>query len=265
MWPLAASQRNRGFRHRLLNHTMPDAPALIARLLADPRGPEVGRIANDLLSAFWAGHPLGDLRPLLRHPDREVFGAGLFVLSELGKRGRPLRDELPRLLAHPWPRARHEAVESAMCATVGSPDDGPILAAAYALATDPHPAVRDVAQHALTVASDAQCRAALAHLEGTDLADPREAAQAAALRWLLGPQSRDAARVIAWLDDGDPLHRQYALAAASRLAAEDRSPLAAALASPDADLRAGAEFAERLADLMAHLARRARGSSAGPS
>ena len=244
---------------------MPDAFDLIERLLADPHGSDVGRIANDLLSAFSSGHPLDDLRPLLHHPDRRVLRSGVFILSELAIRGRPLRDELPRLLAHPSSYVRIEAVESAMCAAVGSPDDGPILAATYALATDPHRIVRNVTQHALTRGSDEQFRAALAHLERTDAADPREAAQAAALRWLLGPPARDAAQVIGWLDDGDPLHRLYALAAASRLAAEDRSPLDAALASPDPDLRAGAEVAERLADLMAHLARRARGSSAGPS
>ena len=244
---------------------MPDAPALIARLLVDPRGADDGAIGFNLLSVFEKGHPLDDLRPLLQHPDHRVVAKAAFILSELGITGRPLRDELPRLLAHPSSYVRIEAVESAMCAAVGSPDDGPILAATYALATDPHRIVRNVTQHALTRGSDEQFRAALAHLGRADPADPRAAAQAAALRWLLGPPSRDAAQAIAWLDDGDPLHRQYALAAASRLAAEDRSPLDAALASPDPDLRAGAEVAERLADLMAHRARRARGSSAGPS
>ncbi len=236
---------------------MPNAFDLIERLLADSHGSE-GAIGFDLLTAFETGHPLDDLRPLLHHPDREVVGTGAFILSELGITGRPLRDELPRLLAHPSSYVRIEAVESAMCAAVGSPDDGPILAATYALATDPHRIVRNVTQHALTRGSDEQFRAALAHLGRADPADPRAAAQAAALRWLLGPQSRDAARVIAWLGDGDPLHRQYALAAASRLAAEDRSPLDAALASPDPAVRSGAKVAAFLASIAARRARISR-------
>jgi hypothetical protein len=237
---------------------MATAQALIDRLLKDPKDPSVGRIANDLLREFWNGYPLSPLRELLHNPDEDVFRAALFILSELAHKGRPLLDELPRLLSHPMAHARLEAVESAMTATEATQADAPIIAQVVSLLDDPEKNVRSVTRHFITVASDEKLEVGLAHLQKT----APGGAHTDGLRWLLSPGAQNAKEVITKLAAPARTDRYYALAAASRLAEADRSPLDAAHESDDAEVCDGAEQAERLVKLLARL-KKIRAKEAG--
>jgi hypothetical protein len=228
---------------------METAQVLIDRLLEHPKDASVGRVANDLLGEFWKGYPLSALRELLHNPNEDVLAHAMFILSELGHKGRPLLDELPRLLSHPIARVRFEAVESAMTATEATDADAPVIAQVISLLDDPHRGVRSVTRHFLIVASDEKLQIALNHLAKNDPCTTHTLG----LQWLLSPGARNAKEVIALVADQTRTNRYYAIAAATRMAEEDRMPLEAAHASDDVEVREAADQAERLIKLLARL------------
>ncbi|MBC7767171.1 MAG: hypothetical protein H7124_00100 [Phycisphaerales bacterium] len=109
-------------------------------------GPEAadGKIANDLLSEFWRGYPIENLRRLFVPPAR---GDAAFLVSELGEKARPLISEIAELVSDERPRIRGDAIRAlSMCTTW---EDGWAVGKIVMALGDPHDGVRRTATDAL--------------------------------------------------------------------------------------------------------------------
>jgi len=226
------------------------AQRLIARLLRHPDDRSTGKIVNHLINEFWSGYPATALRPLLHSDDVNIQQAALFILGELGHKARSLRDELPHFLAHPMPYAKVKAIEAALVATVGDPEDGPIVASALALLDDPNESVRQRAVWLLLAAIEPQLRSALNFLDAVAGGSPH----GSALQWLLSGPNAD--EMILRLRAPSRLERLYALAAARRIADFDPEPLRQAHTASDEELRSCAELADQVCEVLAAIRRR---------
>jgi len=73
---------------------------------------------QELLSAFYSGFPMENLRPLLVSGDPEILGLGSYLIYELGPRARSLLDVIVPLLNNESPRVRADAIIALQeCAT----------------------------------------------------------------------------------------------------------------------------------------------------
>lgn len=80
---------------------------------------------DHLLSAFYEELSLNHLRDILRSENPKVVGSGAWILSELGRRGRPLLGECGHLLNHRERAVRFYAID---CVLVNAtPDDGAMV------------------------------------------------------------------------------------------------------------------------------------------
>ncbi len=127
------------------SHHIPMTPnEMIETLLRD--GPEAadGKIANDLLSEFWRGYPIENLRRLFAPAAR---GAAAFLVSELGEKARPLIGEIVGLVDADNPRIRGDAILAlSMCTTW---EDGWAVGKVITALDDPHDGVRRTTVDAL--------------------------------------------------------------------------------------------------------------------
>jgi len=132
---------------------------MIERLL-DPRADtDDGRLVNDLLSEFGRGFAIENLRRLST-PHTE--GDLAFLVSELGKKARPVLDEIVDLLQSASPRVRGDAIGAlSQCTTW---EDGPEVAKIVEGLGDPHPGVRWTAGNALRYMGSQTLEAGLEYL-----------------------------------------------------------------------------------------------------
>lgn len=132
---------------------------MIEALLRD--GPEAadGKIANDLLSEFWRGYPIENLRRLFVSSAR---GDAAFLVSELGEKARPLIREIAELVDDERPRIRGDAISAlSMCTTW---EDGWAVSKIVMALDDPHDGVRRTATNALRYMESSTLQAGFEYL-----------------------------------------------------------------------------------------------------
>lgn len=194
--------------------------------------------ANGLLSEFARGYPLDRLRELLRSEDPAVVSAGAFIASELGSRAGQLIDEFGTLLGHPERRVRFDILDSVLVCAGES--QGPLIARAASLVTDPDSAVRWKAYGFLARAAESQLAAALPYAADRDLRTH--------LAWLAGPSSESHEEVVARLGSVHEFTRRFAVAAAARPGRSDETALEIAASSQD---ELAAKLARQALDMLA--------------
>ncbi|MQA94586.1 MAG: hypothetical protein GEV11_07990 [Streptosporangiales bacterium] len=201
---------------------------------------EIGRAANELLSALFAGFPVTALVPLLRSENTEAVKAGAWLVSELGEGAAPVIGEIAALLAHPQAYVRHFALDAVITATTEA--DGELIAGGIRLVDDPNPGVREKVIRLLSVIPAARLAAALPHLIGDTGHE--------LTTWLLreAEHPEEAAGATARLESADPAERRFAAALALRIADHNDEPLARAAEASDPDIASLAAFVLRRRD-----------------
>jgi hypothetical protein len=194
-------------------------------------GPGDGQLANDLLSKFFEGYPVTELRRLLRAPDNGVVEVGVWLASELGSKGRPLIEDVVLLLDHPSIRVRFFAIDFMM--TNIRAGDAHAIRGVLDLMNDPAQAVRTEAMKFLAIVPDDVTLAAKHAIRPSTGHD----VEARGLELVVAAvAAKDTAAIGRGLADQDETVRRYAGAAAARLRSYDRRPLELALRSDDSDL-----------------------------
>jgi hypothetical protein len=205
--------------------------AIIQRILNGSSSADYDDLKLQLLEEFLHGRPTTDLLPLLRSKNDSAVQVGIWIASELGVSGRPLVTGILPLLSHTDPTVRFFALDCVLAWASGA--EAPALSSAVVLIEDPHSAVRWKALHVLSLASPTHLAIARAGIDSTGVS----ARHAALLTWLLGEDAQNPVKVLAQLQDSNPLVRKYGVVAAARLAPRNRLPLACAAANTDADVR----------------------------
>lgn len=215
---------------------------LLDNILANPdqNSETVGTLINQLLDEYHRGYPLDNLRPLLRSEDERLVDTGIWIASELGKKGKPLLSDVVPLLRHPRKRVRFFAFDCILL-WAGSANKSELASAVCAL-NDSESIVRRRAMWFLSRASHEQLEAALAYFEP---AEPHSI-HVPPLQWLLSHRAADPAEVIATLKSDNPLIRKYGAAAATRMAGYNRDPLLYASTLSDSDVKEFADSSIRL-------------------
>lgn len=198
-----------------------------------------GALANELLSEFFSGHPIEDLKPLLASSDERVVKTAAWLASELGEKASRIIDSITPLLHSPSKQARFFAIDAVLvCATQ---QQAAAIADAIALLVDAEPAVRWKAAGFVAKASLGQLAASVGYQEIPELSTMT----AWAIR-LDATVTEDMSDVLRKLTDDRPSIRLFAAAAAARLIAVAPELLQQAAASQDAEVASFAsEFIER--------------------
>lgn len=198
-----------------------------------------GGAANDLVSAFYAGSPVEQLRLLLESSDEHVLKTGVWIASELGNRAAPVLDDVAPLLNHSSDYIRYYALQA--IATNATAAHDYILARAVQCVRDPNANVREQALLCLSWMTDEQIDRCMASAD--DLPVRR------LLAWLLDLEATvsRAQDIVQRLKDADPLVQRFAAVAARRLGPYDLMPLQRAASAAELDVR---KFAERELDSL---------------
>lgn len=211
---------------------------LIAKIL---RGDgDVGVLANDLLREFGRGYPLGQLAKLLDSKNEEARHLGVWVASELGSSAAPFVHKIATFLDHPDARIRIDAIDSVL--TCSTANDDKVVAGAILHLNDSHAGVRWKSMLFLVQQSDDLLLAALDFFKrqgGHDV-------HVKGLGLLTSDTGEIRRKAATYMNDEDSILRKYGVAAAARIAREDRSLLKSALLSPDEELK---EFAISVAKI----------------
>ncbi len=197
---------------------------LVRRLLAG----EDYDIAGDLLSAFYHGFPVSNLRLLLRSVDDNAVKSGVWIASELGEKAAPLIEDLSRLLNHPLVYVRFFALDTILLCASGA--HSVEIARSVALVLDPDSGVQWKAMRFVSRATEEQLSAGLNSLDNP-LKDR--------VRWLLSVDQPD--EIVAALNSADDLVRVFGVVAAARSCDQDSTPLAFAASSSDSVISSFAE------------------------
>jgi hypothetical protein len=208
-----------------------EAESLIEKISSEPRDPNVGAWANDLLRRVHQGYPVEKLRPLLLDKDEDVVATGTWIASELGANSDLLLPDVLKLLNYPAKKVRFWALD---CLYWASPLDGVQLAEGVKMVEDVDSGVRWKALDFLSRASVGQLGAALATLRS----DESGSMHIRGLEFLLNEASADPTVVRSYLNSSDPLSRKYGVIAAVRLPMKSPELLDYALSMDDADVQA---------------------------
>ena len=207
------------------NIKMDRTQELIGEIVSHPETSETDGRTYELLKEYYRGGPTESLRILLSSDDDRVAGEAAWIASELGESGKPLLSDIGGLLKHRSKKVRFWSIDYILlCATAAN---GRELASTVVLVDDPEEAVRWKVMGFLAMASREQLQAALTYSETSESAHAKE------LNWLLSPQGADPILIIEELHNNDARRRKFAVAAAYRVAEQDRSPLNDAAASID--------------------------------
>ncbi len=201
---------------------------LIAELLVDPDAFTQRGRPYLLLQAYFAGLPVGTLRPLLRHENLLVRQAAVWIASELGGKVCPLLDDVVALVASDDRMLNYYALEVATVCAVGPREDR-FIYVPRALETSDD-VVRRLAMRLLTRADQAQIDAA-ARLATSMPSSARVHEQGLLL--LGSSESCDSNDVQRMLTYGEPLARRYGAIAA--VLVHHRFPDLLALATKSSD------------------------------
>ncbi|TMR98697.1 hypothetical protein [Nonomuraea basaltis] len=214
---------------------------LIERILAHPAdGDLVGSAANDLLSELYAGYPVEKLTRLLHSGDDRILPTATWLLSELAELAAPLMDEVPPLLSSPIRTVRYDAI--AVVLEIADERHGPIIAQVMNLSRDPESAVRWKVLDFLSEASVDQLEAGASSLPSGQIKELTE--------WLIlqDTEEPDLPGIVIRLEEGDPVTRLFAAAAAASLSdKEDTNLLEHAAMVEEEEIRSFAQ--QRLSEL----------------
>jgi hypothetical protein len=213
------------------------AEELIGELLADPETFEEKERAYDLLQAYLKGYPLDTLRPLLRSANRLVQHAAAYVLSELGRYGSDLVDDVTPLLDTDDRYLRYHAMEILAVCCDGPRADG--FAPVIRMLGDDDQELRNLAMRLMSNADESQLHAGTKFFSANPQSDGQHE------RGLIALLKGDAVHpeeIQGMLDDTDALNRRYGAIAATRLRKSQPDLFERVLGSSDAELR---RFAER--------------------
>lgn len=190
-----------------------------------------GKVANELLSEFWRGYPIENLRRLFVPA---ASGDAAFIVSELGEKARPLIKEIASLVDHERPRIRGDAISAlSMCTTWE--DDWAVAKVVMGL-SDEHSGVRWTASNALRYMDSKTLRAGFEHLHRDQPSSVYARFKGAFLALERRPKTA-IATLQHLLSDEDAVARRFgaAMAARPRLFI-DRAFIALAEASSDPDV-----------------------------
>ncbi|MEV0379286.1 hypothetical protein [Nonomuraea sp. NPDC050643] len=191
---------------------------LIERIRTHPDdGDIVGVAANDLLSELYAGYPVENLTRLLHSGDDRILPTAAWLLSELAELAEPLMDEVPALLSSPIRTVRYDAI--AVVLENADERHGPIVAQVMNLSGDPESAIRWKVLEFLTEASIEQLEA------GASALPPGQVRELAEWLILQDTEEPDLPGIVIRLEEGDPVTRLFAAAAAASLSDEQDTSL----------------------------------------
>ena len=210
-----------------------DGDVILEQLLTECDEQNRARLANDMLRALFRAILAQRVRSLLASARSDVVRSGAWLVSELGVRAQPLRDELLPLLKSQDEHVRHYAIDSALTCCAG--EDGEITAAVLACLEDPHRGVRYKAAHFLFRASLDQLKGALAVLERNPLTTNR--IKMRALSWLVSSEASTTDGVSDALASDLSLMWRFGLAAAIRLFGTDPTVLEIAAQNDDPEIK----------------------------
>lgn len=132
---------------------------MVERLLDPSASEDDGRLVNDLLSEFWRGYPIENLRKLFA---QQSMCDAAFLVSELGQKARPLLTEIVTLLTSDIARIRGDAIYAlSQCTTW---EDGWAVARVVEGLGDPHEGVRWTVGNALRYMGSSTLQAGLKYL-----------------------------------------------------------------------------------------------------
>ena len=137
---------------------------MIERLLDPSFDTDDGVLVNDLLSEFWRGYPIENLRRLLVPGN---MGDAAFLVSELGQKVRPLIREVAQLMEHGSAGIRFDAISALAQFTTW--EDGWAVAKIIRALGDNHDSVRWMACKALRYMESSQLLAGLEYLHSNEL------------------------------------------------------------------------------------------------
>lgn len=220
---------------------MSNADDLIRTLIATSHEPDHGVLANELLAEYRDGHPLETLRPLLASPQTEVVGVAMFVVSELGRKGALLLNDVVKLLEHHDVGVRFDVITSIL--TCASASDGNKIASVVLLLDDPDYRIRWKAMRFLSLASLEQLRAAVKHFQENQPSLPH----IAYLKWVDSDSASNEAEIERMINSSDPLSRKYGVIAATRIVSQATQLLVCGLSSEDTDIQ---QFAESMLKII---------------
>jgi hypothetical protein len=224
-----------------MNYNKEHAEELIGRLTADPHSSLKGVLTNNLLTEFHRGYPLESLRSFLRSDNTELVRIGAWIASELGKKGKPLLNDVSPLVQHPDGIVRFTVID---CFLLWSdPSKRAELASVVGLVEDPESRVRWKAMDFLSRASREQLSAALSYLEETS----PQSKNIQGLRLLLGSGPDIPKEATAAVQGQDGLMRKYGVVLARRVAEINRDPLLYAASVDDPDVK---DFADTSISLL---------------
>jgi hypothetical protein len=189
----------------------PSYPRLVLQLACIPE--REGTTANILLSEFFRGRPLGELREALRHENPRVVQHAMWITAELGVRGAELLTSVTPLLEYPVPKVRFFALESVLvCATEAH---GDVLAQALSLVDDESETVRYMAFDLWARATIQQLAAGLNYIHSRPESVPT--AVATSLSWMLSPGASEVSLLDALVRGEDALSQRLGAIASARL------------------------------------------------
>jgi HEAT repeat protein len=193
-----------------------------------------GGAANDLLSEFYRGYPVGELRRLLTSRNEHAVATGAFIAGELGAQVAPLQDTLIGLAQHPNPAIRCDVVGALHgMKDLATPESAAMVIAAI---EDADLSVRWRAIRFLGLVGDGLLRTTIPWLLRPDL-------KSAVSLLVRSDTNLDASSIMDELGAPTPLRRRVALAAAIRVRQESLEPLRFAASNGDAESRElAAEF-----------------------
>ncbi len=206
---------------------------LVDRLLA---GDDV---SHDLLKEIWAGYPASNLYRLVKSGQQEAEKAAAWIASELGYRSTEMMSEVGLLLTNPLRYVKYYALEAVL--TGATVENGAIVGRAVALIDNPDNVVRWKVVELLSRSANAILAAAQSHVDDVQIRH--------LLAWLIGIRAtpHDVEDVVASLSHADAQVRMFAVAAAARLAYDNRVPLQEAATSEYDDVKT---FAQKELDFV---------------
>jgi len=200
---------------------------LVKTIMNSPDDPNIGILANELLTAFKRGYPVEELRQLLLSRNDEVAKIGAWIASELGKKGERFLGDAVALLRHPVKNVRFFAVDCILC--WAGPSNGRELASVIPLMDDSESSVRWKVMDFLSLASFEQLEAVLSYLYAMEA----NSEHVSGLQWLLGPKGSSPEEVSSAMRSQNALLRKYGIVSAVRLPERTRDLLSSASSDDD--------------------------------
>jgi hypothetical protein len=208
-----------------------ESPEELVQKLLESGGDSSGT-AERLLAAYFGGHPVSTLEPLLRHSNKSIATTAGWILSELGRRGADLVELSVELLSSPFEDVRVDSISNILAnSTTCTANHAWAVISVYQKETA---RVQGEIINYLARAPVDLLQRAIAST--TQIAAQR---QEIGISLLAPPLRLD--RILESLRSEDPIVRAYALAAALRLDFFVQSAWRAAARSDDPVLRSSGD------------------------